>query len=296
MAALLTPEEGPLPEHEMFPADEWTAKLAVAPGTVYGNRWEQMRTNAAEVKVVPVDYAPPYTPVDGNPQCYLDFRSGGVSLGRVVVELRPEAAPLACHNFEQLCSAGVYKGSIFHRVFADFIVQGGDYNQRCNLVCDDPDACFDLSLVEYTLGGRSIYSDSPDGYFRDEFSDLRHCRGTLSMSNRGRPDSNGSQFFLCTAPAEEPPRHLDGRYTVFGQVLEGYSILAALNSVARKDGTTFQRVVCEGCGVMPARRLPSTTSPTTSAHMGHTAARSRRRRLAPVKPHLARVLRTALLA
>ena len=189
----------------------------------------------------------------------------------------------------------MYKGSIFHRIFTDFIVQGGDYNQRCNLVCDDADACFDLGQVEYTPGGRSIYSDRPDGTFVDEFSALRHCRGTLSMSNRGRPDSNGSQFFLTTAPADEPPRHLDGRYTVFGQVLDGFSILAALNSVARKDGTTVQRVVCEGCGVLPTRRAASGAA-MASARMGHTASRSRRRPLAPAKPHFARMMRTALLA
>lgn len=253
--ALLTPEEGPLPQRDLFPDDEWTAKLAVAPGTVYGNRWEQMRTNAQPVRVVPVPYEPPFASADDNPRCFLDIRSGGVSLGRVVVELRPDVAPLACRNFEQLCAYGVYKGAIFHRVFADFIIQGGDYNLRCELVCDSADACFDLAQVEYTPGGRSIYSDRADGTFVDECSDsLRHARGTLSMSNRGRPDTNGSQFFFCITPPDAPPRHLDGKYTVFGQVLEGFSILAALSSVARKDGTTLQRVVCEDCGVAPAAR------------------------------------------
>lgn len=277
---LLTPEDGPLPLRDLFPDDAWTAKLAVAPGTVYGNRWEQMATNARPVSVVPVPYEPPFVPVDSSPRCYLDLRSGGVSLGRVVVELRPDAAPLAARNFEQLCAYGVYKGAIFHRIFADFCVQGGDYNQRCGMVCDTPDACFDLSQVTYTEGGRSIYSDRSDGTFADEYSDLRHARGSVSMSNRGRPDSNGSQFFFCITPPDAPPEHLDGKYTVFGQVLEGYSILAALSSVARKDGTTLQRVVCEGCGVMPpaSRRAAGVSTANSRMAVVRCAASARAHR------------------
>jgi len=79
---------------------------------------------------------------------------------------------------------------------------------------------------------------------------LSHARGALSMSNNGAPDSNGSQFFVCITPAEAPPRHLDGQYTVFGQVVGGFSALAALSEVGRKDGTTRQRVVVDSCGVL----------------------------------------------
>ncbi len=143
--------EGPLPARDLFPDDAWTAKLAVAPvrcrcaacasaaraarshsvawrgaqGTVYGNRWEQMATNAAALRVGDAtDYAPPFArgPAS-NPVCYLGIRAGGVSLGRVVLELRADCAPLAAENFRALCEFGVYKGAIFHRIFPDFIVQ-----------------------------------------------------------------------------------------------------------------------------------------------------------------------------
>jgi hypothetical protein len=92
---------------------------------VYGNRWEQMRTNASAVRVAaPGSYAPPFPrgPAS-NPVCFLGVRAGGVSLGRVVLELRADAAPLAAENFRALCDFGVYKGAIFHRIFPEFVVQ-----------------------------------------------------------------------------------------------------------------------------------------------------------------------------
>jgi hypothetical protein len=94
-------------------------------GTVYGNRWEQMRTNASALRVAaPGSYEPPFPrgPAS-NPVCYLGVRAGGVSLGRVVLELRADAAPLAAENFRALCDFGVYKGAIFHRIFPEFVVQ-----------------------------------------------------------------------------------------------------------------------------------------------------------------------------
>ena len=233
---------------------------------------------------MPVDYTPPYPLQPGSPRAWLSFRSAGVSLGRVEVELRPDVAPLAAANFAQLCEFGVYKvraergeerpaqpasaavaslrsphacraqGCIFHRIFPDFIVQGGDYHQRCGVVCPPGDAesgCFDLSLVPFAKGGRSIYSDRADGLFADEgLGVLPHERGTVSMSNAGRPDSQGSQFFACITPPGQPPRHLDGSYTAFGQILSGFEVLSALGGVGRKDGTTRQRVVCDGCGIV----------------------------------------------
>ena len=245
--------EGPVPQTEMFKPDEWTAKLAIAPGTVYGNSWEARAKNAEELVVLPVAYMPPFgAPRLDTPRAFLSIRSGGVSLGTVVVELRPDAAPLASENFARLCEALVYKGAIFSRIFPDFIVQGGDYHNRCSVVCPPGADCFDLSLVPFAAGGRSIYDDRPDGLFADEPSALRHARGTLSMSNAGVRDSNGSQFFFCIAPEAEPPSFLDGSYVVFGQVVSGFEVLAALSSIGRRDGSTVQRAVCDDCGVLAA--------------------------------------------
>jgi cyclophilin family peptidyl-prolyl cis-trans isomerase len=270
--------EGPLPLRDLFPDDEWTAKLAIAPGTVYGNAWEQRITNSRELRVQPVPYAPPYPTDDSRPLAYLDLRSAGVRLGRVTLELRPDIAPLATQNFLQLCAFGLYKGCIFHRIFPDFAVQGGDYTRRCAVVCPpgDPLECFDLAAVPPSVGGRSIYSDREDGCFADEgLGLLPHARGVLSMSNRGIPDSNGSQFFVVIAPAGAPPRHLDGQYTAFGQVVAGYDVLAALGTVGRKDGTTLQRVVCDGCGV--TRQGATVTSAASGWGRAHAQAGRRAR-------------------
>lgn len=157
-------------------------------------------------------------------------------------------------------------------------MQGGDYNRRCSVVCppDSPEECFDLSLVEYRDGGRSIYSDSPDGLFADEPSALHHARGTLSMSNPGRADANGSQFFVAIPSATESLAHLDGSYVVFGQVLAGYDVMAALGAAGRKDGSTLQRCVIEECGVLPSGWEPA----AGAARMGLAAGRAPARRAA----------------
>ena len=82
-------------------------------------------TNAAALQIEPTpDYVPPFAPgPPSNPRCYLGIRAGGVSLGRVVLELRADVAPVAAENFRALCAFGVYKGAILHRIFPDFIVQ-----------------------------------------------------------------------------------------------------------------------------------------------------------------------------
>jgi len=296
MASPLFPEsgmrasEGPLPLRDLFPDDAWTAKLAIAPGTVYGNAWEQRESNSRELRVLPVDYTPPWPRDVWRPTAFISLRSGGVELGRVELELRPDVAPLAVRNFLQLCQFGVYKAReaagrceafgprrLTRRRAASCTASSRTLWCRAATTTGaapssarpasrrvrpppppphakphaKPPECFDLSLVPYAAGGRSIYSDRPDGLFVDESPGaLSHARGSLSMSNNGAPDSNGSQFFICITPAEAPPRHLDGQYTVFGQVVGGFSALAALSEVGRKDGTTRQRVVVDSCGVL----------------------------------------------
>ncbi|RKP33596.1 cyclophilin-like domain-containing protein, partial [Dimargaris cristalligena] len=123
------------------------------------------------------------------------------SVGDINVALWPKEAPKACRNFVQLCLEGYYENTIFHRVVADFIVQGGDPTGTGE-------------------GGESIYGEP----FKDEFhSRLRFTRrGLLAMANAGKND-NGSQFFFTLAPAEE----LQSKHTIFGTVL-GDSIFNVL--------------------------------------------------------------------
>ena len=119
-------------------------------------------------------------------------------LGDMVVEFFPEAAPNHVNNFTVLTRKGFYDGTTFHRVIPGFMIQGGDPNSK--------------------KADRSLHGTGGPGYrLKAEFNDKSHKRGTLSMARSRHPDSAGSQFFICVADAP----HLDGQYTVFGQVVEG---------------------------------------------------------------------------
>jgi len=119
--------------------------------------------------------------------------------GIVELELHARHAPQTVNNFVFLAREGFYDGIAFHRVIADFMVQGGDP----------------------TGTGRG----GPGYRFADEFKDnpLRHEKGVISMANAG-PNTNGSQFFITHAP--QP--HLDGRHTVFGKVTTGQAVVDAI--------------------------------------------------------------------
>jgi len=117
--------------------------------------------------------------------------------GDIVLELFVDDAPRTVNNFVFLAREGFYNGTTFHRVIPGFMVQGGDPTGT-------------------GAGG-------PGYTFEDEFSQRSHTAGTLSMANSG-PNTNGSQFFITYAP--QP--HLDGKHTVFGQVIEGMDVLNKL--------------------------------------------------------------------
>jgi cyclophilin family peptidyl-prolyl cis-trans isomerase len=119
--------------------------------------------------------------------------------GTMVIELFADKTPKTVNNFVFLSREGYYDGIIFHRVISDFMVQGGDP----------------------TGTGRG----GPGYKFGDEFvSSLRHDKqGILSMANAG-PGTNGSQFFITHGPTP----HLNGKHTVFGQVIEGLDVLMSI--------------------------------------------------------------------
>ena len=124
--------------------------------------------------------------------------------GDVRLELFPDVAPNHVKRIKELANAGKYDNVVFHRVIDGFMAQTGDVKFG-NSSSDD----FNLSSAG--MGG----SDLPN--LKQEFSNLPHDRGTLSMARSSDPDSANSQFFICFKPAA----FLDNQYTVFGKVIEG---------------------------------------------------------------------------
>ncbi|PFH35708.1 peptidyl-prolyl cis-trans isomerase family 1 [Besnoitia besnoiti] len=127
------------------------------------------------------------------------------SMGDIEVELYWEHAPKTCRNFFELAKSGYYDNTIFHRVAKDFCIQGGDPTGTGR-------------------GGESIFG----GKFEDEIHpDLRHTgAGVVSMANCG-PNTNGSQFFICLAPAP----FLDGKHAIFGRVKSGMESVKKISTV-----------------------------------------------------------------
>ena len=131
--------------------------------------------------------------------------------GPIKIELYPDKAPLTVANFVNLAKRGFYDGLNFHRVIADFMIQGG---------CPEG-------------SGRG----GPGYRFEDETDNgVRHERGVLSMANAG-PNTNGSQFFITHIKTD----WLDGRHTVFGKVLEGQAIVDSV-----KQGDVIHSITLEG--------------------------------------------------
>lgn len=136
--------------------------------------------------------------------------------GTIEVELFADEVPNTVANFEKLANAGFYDGTRFHRVIANFMIQGGD---------------------PYSKTGKGRVGTGGPGYtIKCETAKNvhRHVAGTLSMAHAGK-DTGGSQFFICHSP--QP--HLDGVHTVFGQVAKGMDVVT---KIAQNDEVRSIRV------------------------------------------------------
>ncbi|RDW60999.1 putative peptidyl-prolyl cis-trans isomerase (cyclophilin41) [Coleophoma cylindrospora] len=175
---------------------------------------------------------------------YFDISIGSKPAGRITFELYDDVVPKTALNFKCLCTGekGVgkagkplcYKGSIFHRVIKQFMCQGGDFTAGNG------------------TGGESIYGEK----FADENFEIKHEKPfLLSMANAG-PGTNGSQFFITTVPTP----HLDGKHVVFGEVLNGKSLVRKIENLPTQAGDKpVKDVEITDCGELTGAEAEAAT-------------------------------------
>jgi len=163
----------------------------------------------------------------------ITFEADGETLGEAVFGLFGEVVPKTVENFRALCTGenGVgssgkklhFKGSPFHRIIPNFMIQGGDFTRGDG------------------TGGESIYGSK----FADENFKLTHEAGCLSMANAGA-NTNGSQFFITVADTS----WLNGRHVVFGRVIKNMDLIKKVEGFGSSSGSTSKRVVFKDCRII----------------------------------------------
>ena len=171
-------------------------------------------TNAT-ITPIPAPTSTPSPTQKAGPKMNIDEKKTYIAtlkteLGDIVIKLNAAKTPITVNNFVTLARSGFYDGTTFHRVLENFMAQGGD-----------PDGSG---------------SGGPGYNIKDEFTDLKHERGVISMANTGQPNTGGSQFFITYVPTP----HLDGKHAVFGKVTDGMDVVDSLKPRDPSSNPSFK--------------------------------------------------------
>jgi len=180
-------------------------KISEAPVDDKGKAIERIEITSVTIRDRPA--AAPEAFSTESPEALAAYRvTLETTAGAITLEMRPDKAPGHVRNFLRLAAAGVYDGTAFHRVVRGFVIQAGSMNVRREALDETQQ--------------RLVRTLQP------EFNDLSHVKGTLSMARGDDPASASTSFFICTAPAAS----LDRAYTAFGRVVDGLSVVEAIEA------------------------------------------------------------------
>jgi peptidyl-prolyl cis-trans isomerase A (cyclophilin A) len=194
-----------------YPRRAWLRRVAVACLAMTGSVAGIAQTPAAK---------------DAPPRVVLE-----TSVGRIVLELEPAKAPKTVANFVQYVNDGFYDGTIFHRVIADFMVQGGGFTAQ----------------MQEKPTREPVASESRNG--------LKNTRGTVAMARRADPNSATAQFFINVVdnPRLDYPAHDGAGYTVFGHVVEGQDTVEKLRAAPTRTAGGYENVPASPIVIKTAR-------------------------------------------
>jgi peptidyl-prolyl cis-trans isomerase B (cyclophilin B) len=191
-------------------------KISEAPADSEGRPSERIVITDVTIRDAPPPEPEPF--VNDAPAALAQYRAVlETSVGPITVEFFPDKAPEHVRNFLRLAQLGVYDGTLFHRVVRGFVVQAGALNGRA-------------ALTEKQR--KSVRTLKP------EFSDTPHVKGILSMARGDDPASASTSFFIVTGNAPS----LDGKYTVFGRVVDGMSVVDAIEQTPVNGETPLTRI------------------------------------------------------
>jgi peptidyl-prolyl cis-trans isomerase B (cyclophilin B) len=191
-------------------------KISEAPASAEGLPEERIEITAVTIRDTPPPEPEPFSAE--TPAQLAAYRAVlDTSAGPITIELFPDKAPQHVRNFLRLAEAGVFDGTLFHRVVKGFVIQAG------------------------ALNGRAPLTEKQQKFVRTlqpEFNDTKHVKGILSMARGDDPASASTSFFIVTGDASS----LDGKYTVFGRVVEGIAVVDAIEQTPVNGETPIGRI------------------------------------------------------